>query len=64
MAGLHEVIMSATAEVKPKLWTPEILADYLSVPVGWIYKRTRTKGAPERIPHMREFISSEFMLYL
>lgn len=38
---------------KPKLWTPEILADYLGVPVSWVYKRTRKKNAPEMIPHIK-----------
>lgn len=38
---------------KPKLWTPEVLADYLGVPVSWIYKRTRKKNAPEQIPHIK-----------
>jgi hypothetical protein len=36
----------------PKLWTPEVLADYLGVPVSWIYKRTRKNG-PESIPHIK-----------
>ena len=38
--------------LRSKLWTPEDLADYLCVPVGWIYKRTR-KGGPELIPHIK-----------
>jgi hypothetical protein len=38
--------------IRPKLWTPDDLADYLSVPVGWIYKRTRKNG-PETIPHIK-----------
>ena len=37
---------------KSKLWTPEILASYLGVPVSWIYKRTRKHG-PELIPHVK-----------
>ena len=40
------------SKVMPKLWMPEDLADYLSVPVGWIYKRTRKNG-PEMIPHIK-----------
>lgn len=31
---------------------PEDLAEYLNVPVGWIYKRTRKTG-PEMIPHIK-----------
>ena len=47
--------MSAGAQVttlRPKLWLPEDLANYLGVPVGWIYKRTRKDG-PETIPHLK-----------
>ncbi|HXG65022.1 MAG TPA: hypothetical protein VNO70_07930 [Blastocatellia bacterium] len=29
-------------EAKPRLRTPEVLADFLGVPVGWVYKRTRS----------------------
>ena len=32
-----------------KLITPEELADWLKVPLSWIYDRTRRAG-PERIP--------------
>ena len=39
-------------EARPKLWTPEILASYLGVPVSWVYKRTRKNG-PELIPHVK-----------
>jgi hypothetical protein len=35
-----------------RFWTPEDLANYLGVPVGWIYKRTRKNG-PELIPHIK-----------
>lgn len=42
----------AIIKVRPRLWTPEILANYLRVPVGWIYKRTRRNG-PEMIPHIK-----------
>jgi hypothetical protein len=42
----------ASLEVRSKLWCPEDLADYLSVPVTWIYKRTRRNG-PELIPHIK-----------
>ena len=41
-----------TTTPRPKLWLPEDLADYLGVPVGWIYKRTRKDG-PEMIPHLK-----------
>jgi hypothetical protein len=37
---------------RPRLWTVEDLAGYLSVPPGWIYDRTRRLG-PERIPHTK-----------
>ncbi len=40
------------AKARSKLWTPEILANYLGVPVGWVYKRTRKNG-PEMIPHIK-----------
>jgi hypothetical protein len=40
------------SKARPKLWMPEDLAEYLSVPVGWIYKRTRNNG-PELIPHIK-----------
>lgn len=39
-------------EVKPKLWTPEVLAAWLGVDVGWVYRRTGEKGV-ERIPHIK-----------
>lgn len=42
----------SSIRVRPKLWMPEDLADYLSVSVGWIYKRTRRRG-PETIPHIK-----------
>ncbi|HXG65488.1 MAG TPA: hypothetical protein VNO70_10285, partial [Blastocatellia bacterium] len=29
-----------------------VLADFLNVPVGWVYKRTRQNG-PELIPHIK-----------
>ena len=35
-----------------RFWTPEDLANYLGVPIGWIYKRTRKNG-PELIPHIK-----------
>jgi hypothetical protein len=38
--------------IKPKLWTPAMLADHLGVSKKWIYHRTQTKG-PERIPHLK-----------
>jgi len=34
------------------LWTPEALAGFLGVPVGWVYKRTRKSG-PDKIPHIK-----------
>ena len=34
------------------LWTPEALAGFLGVPVGWVYKRTRKNG-PDKIPHIK-----------
>ena len=44
--------MIEASKLGPKLWMPEDLADYLSVPVGWIYKRTQRHG-PEMIPHIK-----------
>lgn len=44
--------MGEVLRARSKLWMPEDLADYLNVPVGWIYKRTR-KGGPEMIPHIK-----------
>ena len=44
--------MSAASVSRPKLWLPEDLAEYLGVPVGWVYKKTRRQGA-ERIPHLK-----------
>jgi predicted DNA-binding transcriptional regulator AlpA len=38
---------------KPKLWLPKTLADYLGVPVSWVYKRTKKKNPPEIIPHVK-----------
>ena len=40
------------SKARPKLWTPDDVAEYLNVPVGWIYKRTRKNG-PEMIPHIK-----------
>ena len=37
---------------KRMLWTPEVLAGFLGVPVGWVYKRTRKNGH-DKIPHMK-----------
>lgn len=37
---------------KRTLWTPEVLAGFLGVPVGWVYKRTRKNG-PDKIPHIK-----------
>lgn len=37
---------------KRTLWTPEALAGFLGVPVGWVYKRTRKNG-PDKIPHIK-----------
>lgn len=44
--------MIEVSKARPKLWMPEDLAEFLSVPVGWIYKRTRKNG-PEIIPHIK-----------
>jgi hypothetical protein len=44
--------MGEALRAKPKLWIPEDLADYLGVPVGWIYKHTRQRG-PDLIPHIK-----------
>jgi hypothetical protein len=44
--------MIDTLSARSKLWMPEDLADYLSVGIGWIYKRTRAHG-PEMIPHIK-----------
>lgn len=33
----------------PKLITPQELAEWLQVPISWIYDRTRREG-PERLP--------------
>jgi len=38
--------------VKPKLWTPHDLAEYLQVNVNWIYRRS-PEDAVDRIPHIR-----------
>jgi hypothetical protein len=38
--------------IKPKLWTPTMLAEHLGVSRKWIYHRTQAKG-PERIPHLK-----------
>ena len=46
------IVLSTELKTKPKLWTPKVLADYLGVPVSWIYKRTRKNG-PELIPHIK-----------
>ena len=45
-------MVEAFSRVRTKLWAPEDLAEYLNVPVGWIYKRTRKNG-PEMIPHIK-----------
>ena len=37
---------------RSKLWMPEDLSEFLSVPISWIYKRTRRNG-PESIPHIK-----------
>lgn len=39
-------------KTRSKLWTPEDLADYLGVQVGWVYKHCR-KNCPDRIPHIK-----------
>lgn len=39
-------------KVKPKLWIPEDLAEYLSVPVSWVYKRCR-QSSDDYIPHLK-----------
>jgi len=44
--------MIEVSKTRPKLWMPADLAEYLSVPIGWIYKRTRKSG-PEMIPHIK-----------
>lgn len=44
---------TALAEkVRPRLWTPEDLAEYLGVKVGWVYKHCR-KNSLDRIPHIK-----------
>ena len=43
---------ASTEDQKRTLWTPEALAGFLGVPVGWVYKRTRRNG-PEKIPHIK-----------
>jgi len=40
------------SRTRSRLWAPEDLAEYLNVPVGWIYKRTRKNG-PDIIPHCK-----------
>ena len=35
-----------------KFWNVEELSEYLDVPAGWIYDRTRSNG-PEVIPHVK-----------
>jgi len=44
---------SSPERPKSKLWTPEVLAEHLSVPISWVYKRTRKKNAPETIPPVK-----------
>jgi hypothetical protein len=44
--------MVEALQIRPKLWMPEDLAEYLNVPVGWIYKRTRMNG-PDTLPHIK-----------
>lgn len=44
--------MIEASKIRARLWMPEDLAEYLNVPVGWIYKRTRKTG-PEMIPHIK-----------
>ena len=39
-------------KIRPKLWMPDDLAEFLGVNVSWIYKRTRT-GGPDTIPHIK-----------
>ncbi len=41
-----------TGRVRPKLWTPEDLAEYLGVTVGWVYKHCR-KNCLDRVPHIK-----------
>lgn len=41
-----------TAKVRSKFWKPEELAEYLGVPIGWVYDRTQKSG-PETIPHIK-----------
>jgi hypothetical protein len=38
--------------IKPKLWTPEMLAEHLGVSKKWVYHRTQL-NAIERIPHLK-----------
>lgn len=38
--------------IRPKLWTPEMLASHLGVSKKWVYHRTQANG-PERIPHLK-----------
>jgi len=42
----------STEKTRPKLWTPEDLAEYLGVPVSWIYKRCR-KASSDSIPRIK-----------
>jgi len=41
--------ISNMVESTEKLLTPQDLADWLQVPLSWIYDRTRKSG-PERLP--------------
>jgi len=41
-----------TANSQIRLITPEELADWLKVPLSWIYDRTRKSG-PERLPYYK-----------
>ena len=43
---------ASIVDQKRMLWTPEVLAGFLGVPVGWVYKRTRKNG-PDKIPHIK-----------
>lgn len=44
--------LGASAAVTGQLLTPQEVAELLSVPVSWVYKRTE-RGASDPIPHLK-----------
>ncbi len=50
--SIENVNEHRTTKVRSKFWKPEELAEYLGVPIGWVYDRTQANG-PETIPHIK-----------